>query len=79
MKWLVRVLFFLILISFGVGFYVRHFEETLKGDRIIGLSVLATVFILMPVFLVYSWKGKKLQDYMLTKENLDKMKDKGIE
>lgn len=79
MKWLIRILFFLILTSFSIGFYVRHFEETYKGDRIIGLSVLATVFILMPVFLVHSWKGKKLQDYMLTKENLDKMKDKGVD
>lgn len=75
MKWLVRILTFLILVSFGIGFYVRETDDVLKGDRIIGITVLATVFILMPIFLAYSWKGKKLQDYMLTKENIDKMKD----
>lgn len=75
MKWLVRILAFIILVSFGVGFYIRETDDVLKGDRIIGITVLATVFILMPIFLAYSWKGKKLQDYMLTKENIDKMKD----
>lgn len=76
MKWFIRGLFILILTFFSYGFYVRYFEEVLKGDRIIGLSVLTTVFVLMPAFLVYSWKGKKLNDYMLTKENLDKMNNK---
>lgn len=75
MKWIVRILSVGILIAFVVGFYVRA-EEKLKGDQIIGISVLATVFVLMPVFLAYSWKGKKLKDYMLTKENMDKMKDR---
>lgn len=75
MKWLVRILAFIILVSFGVGFFIRETDDVLKGDRIIGITVLATVFILMPIFLAYSWKGKKLQDYMLTKENIDKMKD----
>lgn len=79
MKWIVRILSLSLFIAFLVGFYVRSNGEIIKGDRIIGISVLATVFILMPVFLAYSWKGKKLKDYMLTKENMDKMKDKGVD
>ena len=30
----------------------------------------------MPLFLYHRWKGKRLEDYTLTKEKMDKMKDK---
>ncbi|WP_339649851.1 hypothetical protein [uncultured Salegentibacter sp.] len=69
----------LILIAIGVGFYYRTFEDVVLGDRIIGIAVLASAFILMPIFLYVRWKGKRLQDYTLTKENMDKMRDKGLD
>ena len=79
MKLAIKIIFFSILISIGVGTYY-HFEGELRlSEIIIGVSVLAAVFILMPIFLVHRWKGKKLSDYTLTKENLDKMRDKGID
>ncbi len=74
-----KILGILILIAIGVGFYIRTFEDEAQGDIIIGLAVLASAFILMPIFLYVRWKGKQLKDYTLTKENLDKMRDKGID
>jgi len=33
----------------------------------------------MPIFLVVRWRGKKLEDYTLSPENMKKMRDKGID
>ncbi len=79
MNTILKILGILILIAIGVGFYYRTYGDVLLGDQIIGLAVLASAFILMPIFLYVRWKGKRLQDYTLTKENMDRMKDKGID
>ncbi|MBO2543305.1 hypothetical protein J0871_02645 [Salegentibacter sp. BDJ18] len=79
MNTVIKILAILILIAIGVGFYYRTFEDVLLGDQIIGIAVLASAFILMPIFLYVRWKGKRLKDYTLTKENMDKMRDKGID
>ncbi|GGW89717.1 hypothetical protein [Salegentibacter mishustinae] len=79
MNTILKILGILILIAIGVGFYYRTFEDVLLGDQIIGLAVLVSAFILMPIFLYVRWKGKRLKDYTLTKENMDKMRDKGID
>ena len=68
-----------ILIAIAVGFYLRSTGDVILGDRIIGIAVLATAFILMPIFLYVRWKGKRLKDYTLTKENMDRMKDRGLD
>ncbi|TRO67201.1 hypothetical protein [Christiangramia sabulilitoris] len=79
MKTVMKILGIIILIAIGVGFYYRLNGDLLTGDRIIGISVLASAFILMPIFLVVRWRGKKLKDYTLSEENLKKMKDRGID
>ncbi|PRX52145.1 hypothetical protein [Salegentibacter salegens] len=79
MNTILKLLGILILIAIGVGFYYRTFEDVVLGDQIIGIAVLASAFILMPIFLYVRWKGKRLQDYTLTKENMDRMRDKGID
>lgn len=76
MKNVLKILSVLILIALAVGFYFKFTQESLLGDRIIGIAVLATAFILLPIWLYYSWKGKRLQDYTLTDENIKKMKEK---
>ena len=58
----------------GVGFYVRTSEQA-TGDIVIGLSILTGTFILMPLFIYHRWKNRKVKDYMLTKENIEKMRD----
>ena len=78
MNTFLKILLILILIAIGTGFYFRINNEIVLGDRIIGIAVLASAFILMPIFLVIRWRGKKLEDYTLTDKNIKKMRDKGV-
>ena len=73
-----KILLILILGGVGAGFYFRINDDMILGDRILGISVLAFAFILMPIFLVVRWRGKKLEDYTLSDKNIKKMKDKGL-
>jgi hypothetical protein len=75
MKYLLAFLFFGILFSLTVGLYVNNSGNTLLGNKIIGFSVLTAAFIFMPIFLIHRWKGKKLKDYTLSKENLEKLRN----
>ncbi|QYA25086.1 hypothetical protein G3I01_06035 [Gramella sp. MT6] len=79
MKIFMKILGIAILIAIAVGFYFRLNDDVLTGDRIIGISVLVSAFILMPIFLIVRWRGKKLKDYTLSEENMKKMRDKGID
>ncbi len=79
MKIVIRILSILIAIAIGTGFYFRMNDDMILGDRIIGVAVLASAFILMPIFLYHRWNGKKLKDYTLTEENMKKMRDRGID
>lgn len=76
MSTFLKILGILILLAIGVGFYYRWQDNLLLGDRIIGLAVLASSFILLPLFLYHRWKDKNLKDYTLSEENLKKMKDR---
>ena len=80
MKIVTRILGIAILIAIAVGFYFRIAEDDIvTGDRIIGIAVLTSSFVLMPIFLVVRWRGKKLEDYTLSPKNMKKMRDKGID
>lgn len=68
-------MFFLILAAIGTGYYFKSQNDHLTGDRIIGLAVLSAAFILMPLFIFHRSKGKKLKDYTLTQENIEKMNE----
>ena len=72
MKRVVQIVFFAILIAIAVGYYYKWEDNDLLGDRIIGIAVI----ILIPLFLYSRSKGKKITDYMLTKDNVDKMNGK---
>ena len=76
MKKIILILFICIIAAIVYGFYKKNTGEELTGDRIIGISVLATAFVFMPLFIYHNAKGKKMKDYMLTEENLKKMRKK---
>lgn len=76
MNTILKILGILILLAIGTGFYFKLNDDPLLGDRIIGIAVLASAFILMPLFLYHRWKGKNLKDYTLSDENLKKMKER---
>lgn len=79
LNWLCAILLLAILIGIGTGIYFRQNDEIPLGEKFIGISVLGFAFVLMPIFLVHRWRGKRLQDYTLTKENMQRMRDKGID
>ena len=71
MKYLIWVLFIATMISMFTGLIVElPYSKKLVGFGIIGLCV-----FVFPLFSYYRWKDKKVADYMLTQENLDKMRE----
>ena len=76
MKKLIIFLFFILVITLCTGFYLRYYsDDTIVGDRFIGITILVAIFVLMPLFLYHRWKSRKVQDYMLTKDNINKMRE----
>lgn len=76
MNKLLTILFILFIFGLGTGIFVlKGLEDEILGNRIIGFSVVGGVFILMPLFLYKRLKGKKLKDYTLTKDNIDRWRD----
>ena len=71
MKYLIWFLFIVTITSILLGLIVDlSYSEQLVGFGVIGLCV-----IVFPLFSYYRWKDKKIADYMLTPENLDKMRE----
>lgn len=71
MKYLLLVLFLLSAALILSGFSL----EVTYSERLIGLGVALLFLVVFPLFSYYRWKDKNLKDYMLTKENLDKMRE----
>lgn len=68
----------ILLASLGAiiyGFQLKPDNEAL-AHKFIGFGTLSLFFVAMPLFLIKESKGKNMKDYMLTKENIDKMKNK---
>ncbi|MBT0607811.1 hypothetical protein [Aequorivita echinoideorum] len=72
MKYIISILFIAVLIALAIGFYIQSENET-TGNLIIGLSLMVGFFVVMPLFIYHRWRGKNVKDYMLTKENIEKM------
>lgn len=72
MKYLIIFLFIVTLGSIITG-YTMNLEYS---QKLIGFGVIGLFLVVFPLFSYYRWKDKNLKDYMLTKENLDKMRDR---
>lgn len=72
MKNFLRILFISVVLGLGAGFYIKA-DDLVMGNRIIGLSLVAGFFVLMPLFIYHRWKNKDIKKYMLNKENIEKM------
>lgn len=71
MKYLIVIL---ALASFGLiisGFAL----ESANSQKLIGSGVALLFLIVFPLFSYYRWKDKDLKEYMITQENLDKMRE----
>jgi hypothetical protein len=72
LKYLIGFLAILALGSISVGYLIdKDYSQKLIGFGVVGLFL-----IVFPLFSYYRWKDKKVEDYMLTKENLDKMRER---
>lgn len=74
MKYIILIL--LVLAFFGgcLGYYINAYDPR-TGEFLIGISIAISVFITMPIFIYYRWKNRSVKDYMLTKENIEKMRE----
>lgn len=71
MKYVILVLFILSFLSIIIGFTVT----IPYSQKLIGFGALGLFFIVFPLFSYYRWKDKDIKDYMITKENLKKMRE----
>ncbi len=71
MKYIILIAF---LASFGsilCGFLIN----VEYSEKLVGFGVLGLFLVVFPLFSYYRWKDKDVNDYMLTKESLDKMRE----
>lgn len=68
MKWVLRVILIFILSAWGYGGYL-NLNEDKEADRWIGTGILVFALVLLPLFLWYRYKNKKLEDYTFKNDN----------
>ena len=74
MKGLKIFTFIALLVSLGsiISGFVLDVDYS---EKLIGFGVIGLFLVVFPLFSYYRWKDKDIKDYMLTKENLDKMRE----
>lgn len=72
MKYLILILTIAALTSIVLGFIL----DLEYSQKLVGFGVAGLFLIVFPLFSFYRWKDKNMKDYMLTKENLDKMRER---
>jgi len=71
MKYIIRILLAIVLGLIGIGFYIKQ-TDIEEGRFYIGIGVVTLAFVLMPLFIYHSYKGKDLSKYTFI---VDKEKD----
>jgi hypothetical protein len=68
----------IVLASLGGIAYGFTLMETapVTANKYIGFGVVGLFLVAMPIFLIFESRGKKMKDYMLTDENIRKMKER---
>jgi predicted membrane channel-forming protein YqfA (hemolysin III family) len=74
MKYVIILLLCLAITGVFYGFHIKPIDPK-NGDLYIGLSVVLGFLIVMPLFIYHRWKNRSVKDYMLTKENIEKMRE----
>jgi hypothetical protein len=72
MKYIIGLFFIASLTSIILGYFL----DLEYAQKLIGFGVLSLFFIVIPLFSYHHWKDKDPKEYMLTKENLDKMRER---
>lgn len=72
MKYLISILAILTVGSIAIGLLF----ETPSSPKMIGIGIAGLFFVVFPLFIYYRWKDKDIKDYLLTNENIEKMRQK---
>jgi len=75
MKYIIALLSIASIGSIIAGFLL----EVEYSQKLIGFGVVGLFIIVFPLFSYYRWKDKKVKDYMITKESLEKMRNHNSE
>ena len=84
MKDSIWFLFIITIVSIFLGLSipdsstVNLAQKTIENNisnKLIGFGVIGLCAVVFPLFSYYRWKDKKMADYMLTAENLEKMRE----
>ncbi len=65
-----KIIQILVLINLGIFFYGAYLQYVVHNPiykKIMGSGVLLLVFILLPIFLWYRYKDKKIEDFQFKK------------
>ena len=83
MKYLIWILFIASVGSIFLGFAIpdsdttdalKKANEIAVSEKLIGFGIVGLFVLVFPLFSYYRWKEKKASDYMLNKENIEKMR-----
>lgn len=75
MKYLIILIVLASFASIIYGFSIQE-EQLTAANKYIGFGTVGLFLVAMPLFLFKYSKGKKMKDYMLTEENILKMRDR---
>jgi len=73
-RWILIIIFFILLILFVSGLFLLESPRELLAHKLIGASIAGLFFLWMPLFIYHRWKDRTIKDYMLTEENIKKMR-----
>jgi len=71
MKYIVGILSVVCIGSILYG----YLNDGIYSQKFIGFGVAGLFIIVFPLFSYYRWKNKDIKDYMINKENLEKMRN----
>ena len=83
MKYLIWILFIASVGSIFLGFAIpdsdttdalKKANEIAVSEKLIGFGIVGLFVLVFPLFSYYRWKDKKASNYMLNKENIEKMR-----
>ena len=75
LRYLVLIIVLASLGSIIYGFTLLE-DAPVTANKCIGFGVVGLFLLAMPLFLIVESRGKKVKDYMLTDENVRKMRQR---
>jgi len=71
MKYIIWFFFIVSVVCIVSGYFL----DVSYSQKLIGVGVVVLFFVVFPLFSYYRWKDKQVEDYMIPKENNDKIRN----